>query len=59
MPGDFPHYTEDPRMDAARTQHRLLLEPFATTRSLFGVTETRYTAGCAHGVWPRRRPGPA
>ncbi|MFD9575354.1 DUF4240 domain-containing protein [Streptomyces sp. NPDC059982] len=38
------HYTEDPLMDGPRREHRLLLEPVGTTRSLFA-------AACSAGDW--------
>ncbi|MEU6632862.1 hypothetical protein ABZ905_31950 [Streptomyces parvus] len=45
------HYTDDPLMDAARREHRLILEPVGTTKTLFGVNAELYGAGCAAGDW--------
>ncbi|MEU0857515.1 hypothetical protein ABZ352_19030 [Streptomyces griseofuscus] len=45
------HYTDDPLMDDARKEHRLLLEPVGTTRGLFGGEKTLYAAACAAGDW--------
>jgi hypothetical protein len=50
------HYTEDPLMDEPRTQHRMMLEPVGTTRSLLGGDAKLYGAACAAGDWMDARP---
>ncbi|WP_330335612.1 hypothetical protein OHS33_38925 (plasmid) [Streptomyces sp. NBC_00536] len=45
------HYTEDPLMDGPRREHRLLLEPVGTTRSLFGAEAALFAAACSAGDW--------
>ncbi|WP_030372446.1 hypothetical protein [Streptomyces rimosus] len=50
------HYTDDPLMDEVRREHRLLLEPVGTHRTLFGGDTKLYAAACSAGDWmdPRR-----
>lgn len=45
------HYTEDPLMDAARRDHRLLLERVGTTTTLFGGETSLFAAACSAGDW--------
>lgn len=47
----MPHYTDDPLMDEARREHRLVLVPVGTTRGLFGAEKHLYAAGCEAGDW--------
>ncbi|RSS94255.1 hypothetical protein EF903_06875 [Streptomyces sp. WAC05292] len=45
------HYTEDPLMDGPRKEHRLVLEPVGTTKTLFGAETPVFAAGCLAGDW--------
>ncbi|MFJ5588302.1 hypothetical protein ACIQCG_00965 [Streptomyces noursei] len=45
------HYTEDPLMDSARCDHRLLLEPVGSRTNLSGGKAALYAAACSAGDW--------
>ncbi|MFI9052423.1 hypothetical protein [Streptomyces sp. NPDC053427] len=51
MTDNLPHYIDDPLMGGPRREHRLILEPVATEKTLFGADSKRFAAGCKAGDW--------